>query len=202
MDVDAPPLRVLLIDAAMPSDAPFPWAGVAGLCVDRCDANDLPDRLEASPDVVVLDGSPAQVAALARRLRGRDDAVADVAILTLGDTGGIPGVDGIADATIAAWAPPANPAFDRLAGVFGREQITSLAARFREQLIAAVDTLRTGDAAAIAHRIAGMAGTLGFAEVGAAWNGYRAGDDPAAVLRETRRAIYRIALLTRPGNPS
>lgn len=202
MDADTPPVRVLLIDEGGTPDGPPPLADGSEIRVDRCTANNLPDRLDMTPDVVVLRGDRAAVVALAHRLRQRGDALADAPILVDGADDDIPGTDGRASAALAAWAPPPNPAFERLAGVFGRDQIVSLATRFREQLIEAAEEVRIGDAAAIAHRIAGMAGTLGFAEVGAAWNGYRAGTSPATVLRETRRAIYRIALLTRTGNPT
>lgn len=73
-------------------------------------------------------------------------------------------------AAIERWRPSGiGASVDRLAAVFGRDQMASLIIRFRDQLTEALAALDGGAADVPAHRIAGVAGTLGFADVSASW---------------------------------
>lgn len=97
-------------------------------------------------------------------------------------------------AAVARWRPDGEMAgAERLATIFGAEEMAKLVARFREQLSEALGALDAGDTGA-AHRIAGVAGTLGFAEVSEAWlrlsEGDRTARDPA--YRAARMAIASI----------
>lgn len=77
---------------------------------------------------------------------------------------------------------------DRLEAAFGRDPIHAMLRRFAEQLQQA---LADGDGTADAHRVAGTAGTLGFAALGRAWLMVADGDGSALdqALRESRTAI-------------
>lgn len=89
----------------------------------------------------------------------------------------------------------ADAALDRLEGVFGAEPIRSLCAGLVETLEQALAALDRGEAAGIAHRVAGSAGTLGFASTSRAWQAVSEGDRSAdeAARTETRRALSTLA---------
>ena len=167
---------------------------------------------DVRPAMIVCDNGADRVAVeqSARIVRARPDVVAYAPILAVGspsaaasgrasdgidrwlapDTSG----DALHD-ILTSWRPLENPTLDRLFGVFGREEITSLTLGFRDLLIAAMDGVATARTDGIAHRVAGMAGTLGFASLSACWNAFDdAGHDHDRVMRETRLAIYAIGL--------
>jgi len=94
------------------------------------------------------------------------------------------------------WRPDGAPSpAAPLAAIFGAAEIARLLERFRAQL---ADALATGDAPdirkALAHRIAGISGTLGFAEVSRLWLAVSEGEDSAweEARIAARRAIRQI----------
>jgi CheY-like chemotaxis protein len=88
----------------------------------------------------------------------------------------------------------------RLGSVFDAAKIQGLVARFRDQLVAAIDAMDAGTIRDDAHRIAGVAGTLGFAAVSRSWLLLAGGDD--AVRQEARiDARKAIAAIDRNGSP-
>lgn len=98
-------------------------------------------------------------------------------------------------ARLSAWAPSANRGgHDRLAATFGTAEVERLIGHFGEQLAEALARIDEPDGGARAHRIAGLAGTLGFPEVHAQWLALSEGldaarADAAAVARRALRAI-------------
>lgn len=100
-------------------------------------------------------------------------------------------------ATLAPWRrEPPDPTRLRLAGAFGQAAFGSLVSNFERQLAEALailnaDTRKMG----IAHRIAGIAGTLGFAELSQTWLALSEGDHamvgPARLA--ARRALVAIS---------
>lgn len=82
----------------------------------------------------------------------------------------------------------------RLVELFGAEAIVPMIARFCAQLAAAVATLGRAPSPDDLHRIAGIAGTLGFDRVSSSWEQLSRGD--AATLsvarREGRRVVAQI----------
>lgn len=97
-------------------------------------------------------------------------------------------------ATARSWLPDGGAAVrDRLAAVFGAAEFDSLLDGLADQLRDAVSRLDQEDGAAgRAHRIGGLAGTLGFKEVSDAWIALSEGDQSA---REMARSSARKALL-------
>ncbi|MDP1025789.1 hypothetical protein Q5H91_01045 [Sphingomonas sp. KR1UV-12] len=90
------------------------------------------------------------------------------------------------------WRPDDPSAvLGRLEAALGRAEIAAMTAKLREQLRAALET----GGRAEAHRIAGIAGMLGFAELGAAWLAVADGAvdalPPARIA--TRRALLALA---------
>ncbi len=79
----------------------------------------------------------------------------------------------------------------RLEAAFGHEAIGGMIAGFRAQLADAIYRHDRGDDAGLAHRVAGLAGTLGFAEVSREWLALSEGD--AGAWEGARRAA-RMAL--------
>ncbi|WP_156679966.1 hypothetical protein [Sphingomonas profundi] len=83
----------------------------------------------------------------------------------------------------------------RLAGLFGQEALAGMVAALRAQLADAVARFDAANGAegdgGLAHRIAGVAGTLGFAEVGRHWLALSEGD--AGAWPDARRTA-RIAI--------
>ncbi len=71
---------------------------------------------------------------------------------------------------LAPWWPLAmTPARSRLAAAFGAAEIAALNESFRTQLVDALARIDDPDVAVLAHRIAGVAGTLGFMDVHDSW---------------------------------
>lgn len=90
------------------------------------------------------------------------------------------------------WRPAALPAAtERLETVFGSERVRPLLAQLRDLLTESLGRVEDG---AVAHRVAGAAGTLGFASLSAAWLALSEGHRAALgrTRRETRRAIGAI----------
>lgn len=99
------------------------------------------------------------------------------------------------DALVAAATPwqgrdGPDPLRQRLSTLFGKEEFGSLIDGFAAQLREAVEAVDGGaEPADIAHRIAGIAGTLGFPDVSATWLSLSEGDrtaGPAARLAALR----------------
>ena len=164
-------------------------AGVlsSGACrVELCPAAEMPGRVAAAGVALVfLDDAQGEVARAIRALPGR---AARVPMISVGQARADVFDDAMADATMAAmvaahWMPVAFPVLDRLADTFGMDQIVRLATGLRALLLAAPD----GDDAIAAHRIAGMAGMLGFAALGSAW-----ADGTTTRRCETRRAVVAL----------
>lgn len=98
-------------------------------------------------------------------------------------------------AAVAVWRPGDELAgAHRLIATFGEGAIAPLVARFQEQLTDALAALGTTLSADALHRIAGVAGTLGFASVGASWQRLSEGDIAIAPVarREARRVLARL----------
>jgi hypothetical protein len=96
---------------------------------------------------------------------------------------------------VEPWRPRGepNPAAS-LAAIFGHAEIAAMLSRFRDQLaeaLAADDGLTARQARA--HKIAGISGTLGFAEVSRTWLAVSEGDESAW---EDARASARRAMRT------
>lgn len=77
----------------------------------------------------------------------------------------------------------------RMAALFGRDALLPVVEGLRHELRQAL----VMPGAADAHRIAGLAGTLGFAAVSASWQAVDQGsEDRAAALSESRTALTAI----------
>lgn len=154
------------------------------------------DGFEATRVIRAGIGTTAAVPILAFTALRREDAIGRAEAA---------GMDGFiakpftADTLIAAaepWRPDGggHPAA-RLATIFGAAEIASLVDRFRQQL---QDALSPPDPAGShrprAHQIAGVAGTLGFAEVSRTWLALAEGDDScwAAARIAARKALAQI----------
>lgn len=98
---------------------------------------------------------------------------------------------------VAEWSHAARLAtIDRLVTTFGDAPVAGLLRGLREMLRAALRTREPVRLAAEAHRIAGLAGTLGFAALGRHWQ-HVADRDPL-VSEATRRAtVHALATLDR-----
>lgn len=151
---------------------------------------------------------------VARLVRDSDPAIASMPILAFTTLRGADaqarilaaGMDGYVakpctpDALIAAarpwWPECAEPATEKLAAMFGEEELGALLAGFRDQLAEALQQIADPDAAPRAHRIAGIAGTLGFTPVYESWLALSEGDESAidAAKRSARKALRMIDL--------
>lgn len=79
----------------------------------------------------------------------------------------------------------------RLAGIFAEDELRRLIAGLREQLASAIDEMDAVAIPGVAHRIAGLAGTLGFASVSASWLALSEGDES---MRDQARREGRLAI--------
>lgn len=154
------------------------------------------DGFEAARMIRAGGGPTAAVPILAFTALRREDAIGRVEAV---------GMDGFiakpftAEALIAAaepWRPDAagHPAA-RLASIFGAAEIASLIERFRQQLQDALTPPEpTGCHRPRAHQIAGVAGTLGFADVSRTWLAVAEGDDSSwgAARIAARKALAQI----------
>ena len=116
----------------------------------------------------------------------------------------------LAEAASPWWPDGAGPALGRLEERFGAEQIGAMLDRLRALLVEAVTALDAGDARSLAHRLAGIAGMLGFEAAGRAWLAIAEGEGTPAqddARRQARRAIATIDRRTasvtsaQPGRP-
>lgn len=77
----------------------------------------------------------------------------------------------------------------RMATLFGRDGLRPVVEGLRAELQQALDRPEAADA----HRIAGLAGTLGFTAVSASWQAAdRGGENRTAALRDSRTALIAI----------
>jgi two-component system OmpR family response regulator len=91
------------------------------------------------------------------------------------------------------WMPDATASTrDRLSTLFGAEEFAALVAGFYGQLRDAVAHIDEPNGASRAHRIGGLAGTLGFIEVSKAWIALSEGNESS---RDMARVSARKALL-------
>lgn len=94
-------------------------------------------------------------------------------------------------ASVAHWRPYGELAgVERLAQTFDSAELDPLLARLRDQLTEAILV----NSPAISHRLAGAAGTLGFAAVTKSWLALSEGEESAkeAAFADARRAIAAI----------
>lgn len=155
--------------------------------------------------LIALDNSKADDENLAATIRRADGAAGRVPILdwSAGATHS-PDVDEIVprpcapEVLIAAcerWRPERLPdAFARLQGAFGDAEASGLLDRFRQQLLDALDALAMERPCDLAHRVAGMAGMLGFTALGRQWLRLSEGEsvDRISLRYATRRAVVAI----------
>ncbi len=93
---------------------------------------------------------------------------------------------------VARWRPGDElGGVERLANVFAPAELDALIARLRDQL---AEAIAGAPDSATAHRIAGAAGTLGFAQVSESWLALSTGDDSVRgrAYTDARRAIAAI----------
>jgi hypothetical protein len=205
------PLLVLisLATSAWPASA-FESLSDVGWSVVETSRGDAVQTIQTErPALVLIKGDQSDAAALARSIH----ELAAVPMVLLSDSaggaspGGPSGLDAIVscgdlttlgDALRPWWPLDADPVRERLAEMLGRDAYADLVARFGTQLreaLAAID--EDGSAAARAHRLAGLAGTLGFPEVCEAWMPLSEGatDDrtKANAAAAARRVIQVIA---------
>jgi len=106
--------------------------------------------------------------------------------------------EALADA-LADWQRDATLAtLDRLEASFGVAEVTALVQRFGAMLAAARDERDPAALADMAHRVAGIAGTLGFAALGRLWLRFSEGDTGLADSAR-RSAAHAIATIARRG---
>lgn len=208
--------KILIIDDD-PAQRSFARAalGAAGWQVDE--AADGPsgiDALSRAPyALVLLDIEMAGMDgyATARAIRARD-AFASVPILAFSSLRGRAAEEKLRDAGLDGHVgKPCSPedlveavrpwltdkgatARVRLEAMFGQAEFRRLLTGLRDQLEAALTTLDEDGLPARAHRIAGLAGTLGFPEVSATWIGLSEGDmsQRTAARIAARAAIHAI----------
>lgn len=113
--------------------------------------------------------------------------------------------DKLIDAVKPWWPDEEEAPVARLAAIFGEAEIGGLLMRFRDQLVEVM--IADGDAAALrqrAHRLAGLAGTLGFSALSERWLEVSEGEDvslgPARIA--TRKALLELVRydLNAPGS--
>jgi hypothetical protein len=157
---------------------------------------------EHVPTLVLLDAAPGELLATILSAPWRRGACV-VAFCDPGHDWRSVGYDGHlpADAddlgTLAGcWVPqPLSAATLRVTEAFGRDAIRPMLEGFAETLEDALVALRDRNARSLAHRVAGIAGTLGFGDLGQAWLALSEGreSDVDALRRDTRLAIGAIA---------
>lgn len=152
------------------------------------------NRIDVSVFVSLVD----TISPIVERLRSNGGAVSLLPVVGIG-TGAHPLLDGHLASPVSApalhaaltpWCPAQWLATrDRLRDAFGTDQVAALLTSFRALLTEAIaaDATRFD----LAHRVAGIAGTLGFVDVGRTWLRLSEGDMTAAApaIRAARRAI-------------
>lgn len=154
------------------------------------------DGFEAARAIRAGIGPAAAVPILAFTALRREDAIGRV---EASEMDGFIAKPYTAEALIAAvepWRPDAaGHAAARLATIFGAAEVASLIDRFRQQLQDALTSPDpTGSHRPRAHQIAGVAGTLGFADVSRTWLAVAEGDDSSwdAARIAARKALAQI----------
>jgi CheY-like chemotaxis protein len=95
-------------------------------------------------------------------------------------------------AAVEPWRPNGTPGLTRLAAIFGEDEMANLLRGYAAQLAEALDTEDDRAARrARAHKLAGVSGTLGFAELSAAMLRVSEGDDSGwpAARQEARKVL-------------
>lgn len=102
---------------------------------------------------------------------------------------------------VTPWRPSPEIPGARLATIFGKAEIEALLDRLRGQLTEALSAIdRPGDRERIAHKLAGVAGTLGFPDVSRPWLAVSEGDE--TMIEEARVVARRLILrLDEPHQP-
>lgn len=143
----------------------------------------------------ILIAPTARAADSIAQIRARDEALADAPILVIDPHGPVRGADDTLSyphtrASIEAWRIPPNAVVARLIAQFGAAAILPLLVRFRAALRSVDDVLSE----TAAHHLAGLAGTLGYADLAEACDAaqYGRGDD-RLIRREVRKALYDLA---------
>jgi HPt (histidine-containing phosphotransfer) domain-containing protein len=184
----------------------------AGWKTRACTLNDLAEWQNMPTEGLVLiirpdDRSRATSDAIIGDLRRCLPTIHDRPIIALGSwqsethvdrvTGADLHLDAKADdqellTTLARYDSTTAPHLEQLVQAFGAAAMVPLVAGLRDLLIEALPTLEQDDRS-MAHRIAGSAGILGFAELGAAWSDFEhVGCAPVVVARATRRALLQL----------
>jgi hypothetical protein len=202
--------------------APFGWQ------VRRMDmllADPSPVAASPAPAIVLVDGRsrPERVLAVLRHIRGLPGPQAGVPILLCAPADG-PDVTGVNDRidlpmeeaicleALQLWAGPladhgyrdiTDPRY-RLTRLAGSVRADALMDNFAESLSAALDQIaQGGDLRKTAHQIVGMAGTIGYDQLGKAWTAVDRGVDDALeparimaenVLRSLRKPLAETAI--------
>jgi hypothetical protein len=177
-----------------------------------CDRVAVPHAAAAPPDAALVaitpdTPSPARVRALsdARYLPvlalAPDDWIEKHDWRALGYDGAV-AVEAMPEAladALADWHRDATLAtLDRLEASFGAAEVAALVERFGAMLAAARDERDPAALADMAHRVAGIAGTLGFAALGRLWLRFSQGETGLADSAR-RAAAYAIATIARRG---
>ena len=151
---------------------------------------------------------------VARAIRGGDAADRETPILAFTSLSGpdvmrrveAAGMDGhiakpIAPAALIErlshwWPLPMTETRTRLVSAFGAREIAALDQSLRAQLADALARIEQPDIAALAHRIAGVAGTLGFMDVHDSWLALSEGQAGARrrAASAARRALRALAI--------
>jgi CheY-like chemotaxis protein len=98
-------------------------------------------------------------------------------------------------AAVEPWRPDGSQGIARLAAIFGADEMALLLRGFVQQLAEAIDADEGWpDRRARAHKLAGVSGTLGFADLSAAMLRVSEGDQAGwpAARREARKALASI----------
>lgn len=163
----------------------------------------VPALIVMDIDMPVLDGwaavaairQPDHPASAAPILAFTTLKVADAELAARGFDGRVPKPCAPADfaAAIAPWRPNGvMEGFARLSSIFDATELEPLLHSLGQQLTEILEDEQAGRGQA--HRIAGAAGTLGFAQVSEAWLAVSEGDESAyeGARREARRALAAI----------
>lgn len=100
-------------------------------------------------------------------------------------------------AAVSPWWPDSGQGIVRLSAIFGVEEMAGLLRGFAAQLAEAIDTEEVrAERRARAHKLAGVSGTLGFADLSAAMLRVSEGDESGWPLarREARKALASLPI--------
>lgn len=174
-------------------------------------ADRIPDLRDAAvpPDLLMIDGASEgpTITSIVEKIRAMPGPLASIPVLVVADAEPANSTKGVDAwivrgedrrrwlAIIEAWGSPVPlEGVRRLADAFGAAALRPLVHGFREQLIEAIEAIDDKAFETRAHRLAGLAGTLGFADVGAAWLRLSRGDHLAKhdAIRTARLALAAI----------